>query len=366
MDHIINENQRGYLFRNGCFVKLLSSGKYNFPRFLGYRVESALINDEAISASVNINVLLKDKLFSKSITSIMVVDNKIAVHFINGRIKNILQSGEYYFWNIFNKHTFEIIDMSSTEVSKEIDRTIFNYIPIKYYTKIIVPDGQKAILYFDGKLNKELSCGTYFYWNVKEQVSYQLVDMRLQQLEISGQEILTTDKVSLRINFNCIYRIKNAVKILSEIRDYKVQIYSLIQLVLREYVGGFKFDELLDQKEEIAAFVLTKLKEKQDEYFIEFTTAGIKDIILPGEIKEIMNTVLIAEKTAQANVITRREEVASTRSLLNTAKLMDENKTLYKLKEMEYIQKICDKVGSISLGGGENLLNQLNELLCQK
>lgn len=90
------------------------------------------------------------------------------------------------------------------------------------------------------------------------------------------------------------------------------------------------------------------------------------DIILPGEIKEIMNTVLIAEKTAQANVITRREEVASTRSLLNTAKLMDENKTLYKLKEMEYIQKICDKVGSISLGGGENLLSQLNELLCQK
>ena len=58
---------------------------------------------------------------------------------------------------------------------------------------------------------------------------------------------------------------------------------------------------------------------------MEIIDAGVKDIILPGEIRDIMNTVLIAEKRAQANVITRREEVASTRSLLNTAKLMEEN-----------------------------------------
>ena len=65
----------------------------------------------------------------------------------------------------------------------------------------------------------------------------------------------------------------------------------------------------------------------------------MKDIILPGEIRDIMNTVLVAEKRAQANVVTRREEVASTRSLLNTARLMEENPTLYKLKELEYIEK---------------------------
>ena len=92
------------------------------------------------------------------------------------------------------------------------------------------------------------------------------------------------------------------------------------------------------------------------------TGAGIKDIILPGEIREIMNTVLIAEKKAQANVIMRREEVASTRSLLNTARLMDENQTLFKLKEMEYLERICDKVGSISLNGGRGALAQLAEL----
>ena len=95
---------------------------------------------------------------------------------------------------------------------------------------------------------------------------------------------------------------------------------------------------------------------------MEFKDAGLKDIILPGEIRNIMNTVLVAEKTAQANVISRREEVASTRSLLNTAKLMEENATLYKLKELEYLEKICDRVGNISVGGG-NLLGELREIL---
>jgi len=92
----------------------------------------------------------------------------------------------------------------------------------------------------------------------------------------------------------------------------------------------------------------------------------MKDIILPGEIREIMNRVLIAEKTAQANSITRREERASTRSLLNTAKLMEENEILWKLKEMEYIEKIADKVGEISISGGSNILNELKTMFTKQ
>ena len=91
--------------------------------------------------------------------------------------------------------------------------------------------------------------------------------------------------------------------------------------------------------------------------------AGVKDIILPGEIRDIMNTVLIAEKRAQANVITRREEVASTRSLLNTAKLMEENPTLYRLKELEHIERICENVGNINLNGNGDVLSQLMGLM---
>jgi len=79
-------------------------------------------------------------------------------------------------------------------------------------------------------------------------------------------------------------------------------------------------------------------------------------------VKEIMNQVLVAQKKAEANVIMRREETASTRSLLNTAKLMEENSMLFKLKEMEYVEKIADKINSISLSGGNQVIDQLKEI----
>lgn len=94
----------------------------------------------------------------------------------------------------------------------------------------------------------------------------------------------------------------------------------------------------------MSKYLLDTLKEKGKELYLSINEASVKDIILPGEIRDIMNTVLVAEKRAQANVITRREEVASTRSLLNTARLMDENATLYKLKELEYVERICEKL----------------------
>lgn len=135
------------------------------------------------------------------------------------------------------------------------------------------------------------------------------------------------------------------------------------QLALRDYVGRYRLDEILGDKEGISAYVRERLREKEAELYIKIESAGVKDIILPGEIRDIMNTVLVAEKRAQANVITRREEVASTRSLLNTAKLMEENATLYKLKELEYIERICENVGSINLNGSGDILTQLLTLL---
>ena len=79
-----------------------------------------------------------------------------------------------------------------------------------------------------------------------------------------------------------------------------------------------------------------------------------------------MNQVLVAEKKAQANTIMRREETASTRSLLNTARLMEDNAMLWKLKEMEYVEKIADKINSISVGGNGKLLEQLKDIFAPK
>ena len=135
---------------------------------------------------------------------------------------------------------------------------------------------------------------------------------------------------------------------------------------MRRFVTKYKMDEILENREHISEEALGALQQAAAPLHVEILTAGIRDMILPGEIRDIMNTVIAAEKRAQANVITRREEVASTRSLLNTAKLMDENKTLYKLKELEYLEKICEKVGEITVDGSRDLLTQLTAVVTGK
>ena len=94
-------------------------------------------------------------------------------------------------------------------------------------------------------------------------------------------------------------------------------------------------DEVLSAKNALDAELRAFVRERIAETGIEVTELGVKDVILPGEIRELVNKVVEAERTAKANLIRRQEETAATRSLLNTAKLMEDNPLLLRLKELE-------------------------------
>ncbi len=358
---IINENQKGFLFRNGRFVKLLSAGKYAL--YGDREVEVVSLREQIISARCELPTLLANPEIARQASVIEVADQQLALHIVGGNYENILPKGRYAFWSVMNRHEFQLVDISTPEVSVDIPRHLIARLPSSICTKVEVAPYQKARLYFDQKLVRILDAGVYYFWKNNVQVDVSLVDTRLMQMEITGQEILTQDKVSLRINFVCNYRITDYVRTLTEIDDYAEQIHIAAQLAMRDYVGKQRLDDILESKDEMSKYVFNRLKVKEKDFYVEITDAGVKDIILPGEIRSIMNTVLVAEKRAQANVVTRREEVASTRSLLNTAKLMEENQTLYKLKELEYIEHICEKVGNINLNGNGDVLSQLMKLI---
>ncbi len=87
----------------------------------------------------------------------------------------------------------------------------------------------------------------------------------------------------------------------------------------------------------------------------------LKDVVLPGEMKTLLNQVIEAEKRAAANVILRREETAATRSLANTAKLLESNPTLLRLKELESWKEIAATVGNVTVvASPQQLLGQLS------
>lgn len=361
MKMMIRENERGFLFRKGLFVKMLTVGEQRVWKFRGETCVKVVADGPVLVPEVEPAVLLGDAQFEKFIARVQVGDNELALHYVDGCITNALGTGEHLFWNIYHQHTFELVDLRHPEITS-LTPAQLRVLSIAFYRKIEVENGTCGLLFYDGVYQKRLAPGTYFFWHGCVKAQATVCDLRTQVLELSGQEILTADKVMLRVNFACTYRITDPEALTAEVMDHKVLLHTAVQLALREQIGRLRLDELLTQKEGVGVAVLARLREKERELLVVFAEAGIKDIILPGEIREIMNTVLIAEKRAQANVIARREEAASTRDLLNTAKLMDENETLYKLKELECLERICDKVGSISVGGGD-LLGQLKGLL---
>lgn len=365
-NYIIKEQECGYLCRNGKFLRLLTAGKYTYPKAFGYTVEIVPMTGEVRTCGIPEEVLMQDKSFASRVVKAVIPDECIALRFVNKAYREVLTRAETLFWNVYEKNEFKMVDITKPCMEDSLPRIYMDLMPVKYYKKITIKDGETGLLYFDMHFEKSLGAGTYFFWNYGREVSCKIFNMKIQQMDIAGQEILTADKVGVRLNVVMNYRITNPEKLVEKVDGVASLLYTCAQLILREHVGRYRLDELLSLKEELSGIILEKMKESEEEYCVEIVNAGIKDIILPGEIRDIMNTVLVAEKKAQANVIMRREEVASTRSLLNTARLMEENKTLMRLKEMEYLEKICDKVGNITLNGGKSVLEQLSELTVGK
>ena len=362
MKYEINQNQCGFLMKHGRFIKMLFCGTYHYMKSLGYQVEMEEMEGAVQFAKVPKEILLENQEFAQRVLSVSIPEGHIGILQKKGVPQTCLTETEYLFWNVWKQYDVALLDMRKPEM-EEMSKSCLVHIPLKYYKKIEVQPGEMGILYYNNQAVKELGAGTYYYWTYSKDVMGRIVDLKTRGLEITGQEILTADRIGVRINLTCTYRVVEPKKMIETIRNLENQIHVCVQLIIREYVGRYRLDELLEQKEEISGFIFERLKDAQGEYCVEFLNAGIKDIILPGEIRDIMNTVLVAGRKAQANVITRREEVASTRSLLNTAKLMEENKTLYKLKEMECLERICAQVGNIQVTGGGALLEQLKGLL---
>jgi len=327
--------QVALVFKNGVYKKMLQQGTY----WLGFG-ETVIRYDITVQfiAPMDINILLQDAELANALHVIEAGDNEIVLQYRDGLLKQVLTAGRYAFWkNVVNNYQFIKADTSKIEINENISRAVLqNKLVAPYVRSYTVENYEKALLFIDGTYVQTLPAGIYYWWKNNITIVVGKADTRMQQVEINGQEILTKDKAALRINGYANYKVTDVEKALLQNKDYERQLYVTFQLALREYIGALAFDELLEKKDSIVPFILDAVKNTAEELGVTVNGFGIRDIILPGDVKDIMNKVLVAEKNAQANSIMRREETASTRSLLNTAKLMEDNAMLWKLKEMDY------------------------------
>jgi regulator of protease activity HflC (stomatin/prohibitin superfamily) len=223
-----------------------------------------------------------------------------------------------------------------------------------------VPAYHVGVMKIDGKVERILEAGLSAFWRFGRDVAVELIDLRVQALEVGGQEILTRDKVALRLNLAATWCYADVLRAFGQLQKPADHLYRELQFALRAAVGTRTLDELLEDKQMIDEVVIAQVRSRVADSGLEIRSVGVKDIVLPGDMKTILAQVVEAEKAAQANVIRRREETAATRSLLNTAKVMEENPTALRLKELETLERVAERIDRISVFGGlDQVLNGL-------
>ena len=358
----ITKQERALVHKDGDFTRLLMPGKYSGMAFLGKEVTRCDVDEEFLPPG-NLNLYLEHAELAAELEVIDVGDEERGLLFRDKRLEAVLAPGKHAFWKGPSALEFKTVSLARPEIPADLPPVVLNHALTAALRQVVeVKSYETGLLYFNGDFQRVLEPGKHHFWNGPTAVTVQKFDTRQQQLDMTGQEIMTRDRITLRLNFFCHYRIVDARRLHESVQDYAAQLYILLQLVLREYVGNLKLDELLERKEEVETHALAGLRAKAGDWGLEFLAAGIKDVVLPGEIKTILQQVIEAEKKAQANIITRREETASTRSLLNTVKLMEENPLLLRLKEMEYIDQIAQRIDRLSLSGNESVVEQLTRL----
>src|SRR5437660_1459544 len=229
-----------------------------------------------------------------------------------------------------------------------------------------VEPNEDVLLYRDGVLIDRLGEGLHVFWKGTGKVRWKSVDRREQVADVAGQEIMTSDKVTLRVNLIVSYVVSDVIRAVASTADYAQALYREAQLVLRAAVGTKQLDALLADKESVGVEVREALASRAEALGVTVKSVGLRDIILPGDMKTLLNQVIAAQKEAEANLIKRREETAAARSQANTAKLLAENPLLQRLKELELLKDVLTGTNATFVLGQGDLTDQLRGLIAQK
>ena len=309
-------------------------------------------------------VLAKEPALQDRMLVIDLAEHQRALVWRDGRLGWFLNAGLHLFWKgpiRLEVETFEIDDEPFEHSKLENILTHPNYGIL--FHKFEVAAFQKGILVKGGRFLRLLDEGRYVFWKQSSPMTIQVEDLREQILDVAGQEIMTADKVTLRLNLVVTYQVQDCLKAALAALDVGQSLYRESQLALRAAVGTRTLDALLADKEAVGGEIRETLKARSAELGLSLRGVGVRDIVLPGDMKDLLNQVTEASKRAEANLIKRREETAAARSQANTAKILNENPILLRLKELETIQEVLSGAKTTFIFGSGGLQQGFRELL---
>ncbi len=351
-------DQVGLVFRGGRFDRLIGPG---VTWLLGLTQKIVVEIADLRNARIDSEWLLQLSRSERLRDYARFVDLKDAqrgVLKVDGRLAGVLTPGLYGFWTKVRNVEVEIIDLDDPLIERPDARILYQLAGVSgEVQQVLVQDGQVGVAYRKGAFYRLLSAGLSYFWKGADPVTVVPLSLREEVMELSGQDILTKDKITLRLNAVISYRITDPQKAVEVARDVGQGLYREAQLILREAIGAKSLEALLDEKDALAGYASERLGARAERFGVEVRNLGIRDLILPGDMKQLLNQVLEAQKSSEANAIRRREETAAMRSQLNTAKLMESNPVLMRLRELEVLEAVA-KTTNLSVVLGEQKLSE--------
>jgi regulator of protease activity HflC (stomatin/prohibitin superfamily) len=358
----IRKHERGLLFDRGDFVKVLHAGRHVV---LGWNKSVEVVDTlKTRFEHPLLEVLVKNADLQRELLVLELTDTQRAVIWKDGRVFAIVGVGRHAFWATPAMIEAEAFDIDTIRFTHPKLQAILQ-LPeaLKFLDGVQVSDAEVALLFRDGVLIDRLGQGLHVFWKGAGTIKWKALDLREQVADVAGQEIITADKVTLRVNLVVTWTIADPVLAARTSASPEQALYREAQLCLRAAVGTKVLDALLADKEAVGGEVRTALAARAAELGLSVRSVGLRDIVLPGEMKTLLNQVIAATKEAEAGLIRRREETAQVRSQLNTAKLLAENPQLQRLKELEVLKEVLAGTTATFVLGQGDLTDQFRTLI---
>jgi regulator of protease activity HflC (stomatin/prohibitin superfamily) len=227
----------------------------------------------------------------------------------------------------------------------------------KFIVRETVREYQCGLLYRYGRFHRQVGPGKY--WIFRYAAHLTILDLRRTLTVVPGQEILSADKVPVKISITCAFEITDPTTAVHAVDDYQMHLHTSIQLAIRDELSETDVENFLEQKQIVSEKCFARVQSDAQKFGIKVISVDIRDIMFPGDLKKTFAEVVRAQTESKAAIERARGETAALRSLANAAKMMKDNPQLLELRTLQAIE-------SFSPGSGHTIVFGTKEFNCNE